>query len=515
MAPDTGTGAVIVPPGTRVGWEPPGASTGSDRDVPSRGSQTSRPSAAPERITLRSAPTAAKIGSGVRIGAAPLPDRRGAVLLDERPPLPNATAQEVAGHRAREALRAAAHALVMLDDGTPDRLAARLFRARLSTLYVDMREQLRQYAPRSDEDLSGERRHRRLLDVLGPLDPALITALDRWSAMLATGSTDARRYVDPAREAQDAIEGVVRRMDRATDPGDPDRLLFPAGSPEQVRVARAVRMVAIELGLEAGEVLLGELAPPGDPMAGLRRRLAEMREDQKRLTSERDARMWGPLLAAIALRPTYAAALSGRTVRALTAAAIAFDTTATATAPDPAALEAAADDLIGAAQQARTAGAALREFDRQEVVHLADLLQEIVAEQLARWPGPLATKAAALRATIPTLPLPAAGVSLDRFWSEQRAGALATLPAEIAAQVSGAMSLHLGAELARLTALTEAGDGAATAEQAWTVLRILRAYKATASRLPVNRADAKARLHTVIDAVAVAVLRQLPAPPAG
>jgi hypothetical protein len=437
------------------------------------------------------------------------------VLLDERPPRPNATPREVAVHRAREDLRAAARALVVLDDGTPDRLAARLFRTRLSTLYVDMREQLRQYAPRSDAELSGERRHRRLLEVLGPLDPALISALDRWSTTLATGSTDARRYVDPAREAQGAVDGVLRRMNGATEPGNPDRLLFPAGSPEQVRVARAVRVVAIELGLEAGEVLLGEVAPPGDPMAGLRRRLAELREDQKRLASERDARMRGPLLAAIALRPQYLATLSGRTVRALTAAAAAFDTTATAPAPDPAVLETAADDLIAAARQARAEGAALREFDRQEVVHLADLLHEIVAEQLARRPGPLAAKAAALRTTIPTLPLPAAGVGLDRFWSEQKTWALATLPPEIAAQVSGAMNHHLGAELGRLSALTAARDDPATAEQAWTVLRILRAYKATASRLPVSRADAKARLHTVIDAVAVAVLRLLPAPPAG
>jgi hypothetical protein len=132
-------------------------------------------------------------------------------------------------------------------------------------------------------------------------------------------------------------------------------------------------------------------------MAGLRRRLAEMLEDQKRLTSERDARMQGPPLAAIVLRPRHLGALSGRTIKALAVAAIAFDTTATAAAPDPDVLEAAACDLIEAAQQARTAGAAVRELDRQEVVHLADLLQEIVAEQLARWPGPLATKAAALR----------------------------------------------------------------------------------------------------------------------
>jgi hypothetical protein len=94
-------------------------------------------------------------------------------------------------------------------------------------------------------------------------------------------------------------------------------------------------MVAVELGLEAGEVLLGEVAPAGDPMAGLRRRLAEMREDQKRLTSERDARMQGPPLAAIVLRPRHLGALSGRTIKALAVAAIAFDTTATAAAPDP------------------------------------------------------------------------------------------------------------------------------------------------------------------------------------
>ena len=434
-------------------------------------------------------------------------------MTRERPPPPNATAREVAGHRAREVLRAVAQALVALDDATPDRLGAHLFRARLSTLYLDMREQLRQYAPRSDDDLSGERRHRRLLEVLGPLDPALVAALDRWSATLATGSTDARRYVDPACEARDAIGNVLRRMGRATVPDDPDRLLFPAGSPEQIRVARAVRMAAIELGLEAGEVLLGDVAPPGDPLAGLRRRLAETREDHKRLTHERDARMQGPLLTAIALRPHYLAALDAPTARALATAATVFDAAATTEPPDPDALDAAADDLLEAAREARTAGGALREFDRQEVVHLAALLQEIVAEHLARCPGPLSAKAAALRATIPTLPVPAAGVGLDRFWREQKADALAKLPAGIAAQVGAAMNLHLGTELARLSAFADAGDGAATADQAWTVLRILRAYKATASRLPVSRADAKARLHAVLDAVALSVQRLLPPPP--
>ena len=438
------------------------------------------------------------------VTAAPPPDRRGAVLLKERP-----TGRAV----AREALRATAHALLTLDDGGPDRLAAHVFRARLSALYVDTREGLRQYAARSDDDVAGDERYARLLAVLGPLDPALVDALDRWSATLATRSTDARRYVDVARAAHDAIAGVLRRMGRASDPGDPDRLLFPARSPEQVRVARAVRMVGIEIGLEAGEVLLGAVAPPGDPLAGLRLRLADMREDQKRLTAERDARMQGPLLATIALRRRYLAALDGPAVRALTTAAQAFDTTAMATPQDPGALEAAADELIDAARQARAAGAALREFDRQEVVHLADLLQEIVAEQLERRPGRLAAKAAGLRATIPTLPVPAAGVSLDRFWRDRKADALATLPPLIAAQVSAAMSLHLATELGRLGALGQADDEAATAEQAWTVLRILRAYKATASRLPVSRADAKARLHAALDAVALAVLRLLSPPP--
>jgi len=36
------------------------------------------------------------------------------------------------------------------------------------------------------------------------------------------------------------------------------------------------------------------------------------------------------------------------------------------------------------------------------------------------------------------------------------------------------------------------------------------------ARLPVSRADAKARLHSVLDALALSVLRQLPpAPPGG
>jgi hypothetical protein len=444
---------------------------------------------------------------------APPPDRRGAVLLRERPPRPDAMPREVAAHQAREALRGAAHSLVALDDGNPDQLSAHLFRARLSTLYLDMGEQLRQYAPRSDDDLPGEKRYRRLLEVLGPLDRALVEALDRWSAALATGSTDPQAYVDVAREAESAIKGVLRQMSLAADADDPGRPLFPAGSPEQVRVALAVRKVAIELGLEAGEVLLGQVAPPGDPMAGPRQRLAELREDQKRLRSERDARMRGPLLATVALRPKYIGALDGPTVKALTAAATAFDTAA-ATSADPGALEAAADHLIDVAEQARTAGARLRESDRQDVVQLADLLQALVAERLERWPGPLGALAAALRATIPTLPLPATGESLDRFWSEQKTEVLATLPSEIAAQVSDAMSLHLGAELGRLTALAP-GDAAATEEQAWRVIRILRAYKATAARLPVTRADAKARLHAVLDAVALSVQRLLSPPSDG
>lgn len=446
---------------------------------------------------------------------APPPDRRGAVRLRERPPGPGATAEEAADHRAREALRSAAHALVLLDDGARDRLAAHLFRTRLSTLYVDMREQLRQYAPRSDRDLPGEARYRRLLEVLGPLDEALVEALDRWSAALRTRSTEARRYVQVAHAAQDAVEGVLRRMGRATEPGDPHALLFPVGSPEQVRVGLAVRRVGVELGLEAGEVLLGEVAPPGDPLAALRQRLAEMREDQKRLKYERDARMQGPLLATIALRPKDLAALAGPIVRALTGAATTFDTVATTTPPDPAAMEAAADALIDAVRRARTAASALRDFDRQEVVHLADLLQEIVAEQLERWPAPLSTKGAALRATIPTLPVPAPGGSLSRFWARQKAEVLATLPAEIAAQVSAAMNLRLDTQLDTLAALAAASDHAATEAQGWTVIRVLRAYKATASRLPVSRADAKARLHAVLDALALSVLRLLPPPPEG
>ncbi|GAA5135373.1 hypothetical protein [Pseudonocardia adelaidensis] len=447
------------------------------------------------------------------VTTAPPPDRRGAVRLEDRPPGPNATAQEAADHRAREDLRSTAHALVALGGGTRDRLAAHLFRGRLSALYVDMREQARQYAPRSDRDLPGKARHRRLLEVLGPLDGTLVDALDRWSAALATRSPEAWRYVQVARAAQDAIEGVLGRMNAA----GADTPLFPVGSPEQVRVGIAVRAVAVELGLEAGEVLLGDVAPPGDLLAGLRLRLAEVREDQKRLTYERDARMQGPLLATVALRPKYLAALGGPLVRTLTATATAFDAafnTAFATAPpDPAYVEAAADHLLDAAQQARAAGAALRDFDRHEVVHLADLIQEIVAERLERCPAPLPAKGAALRATIPTLPLPAAGTSLGHSWTVQKAEVLATLPAEIAVQVSAAMNLPLDVELDRLRALAEAHD-AATEEQGWTVLRILRAYKATASRMPVSRADAKARLHSVLDAIALSVLRQLP-PPAG
>jgi Ser/Thr protein kinase RdoA (MazF antagonist) len=103
------------------------------------------------------------------------------------------------------------------------------------------------------------------------------------------------------------------------------------------------------------------------------------------------------------------------------------------------------------------------------------------------------------------------GETLEQFWATRKAEVLATLPSEIGAQVSAAMSLHLGAELGRFTALAASNDPA-TEEHAWTVIRILRAYKATASRLPVSRADAKARLHAVLDAVALSVQRLLPPP---
>ncbi|OLT08876.1 hypothetical protein BJF90_12190 [Pseudonocardia sp. CNS-004] len=158
------------------------------------------------------------------------PDRRSVLLIGEPPPAAGAPVQERIAHQARETLRDTAHALVALDDGHPDRLAAHLFRSRLSTLYVDMREQLRQYAPRSDDDLPGEARHHRLLDVLGPLDRVLVESLDRWSAVLATGSRDALRYLDAARGAQEAVGAVLERMDRARDPGDRARPLYPGAS---------------------------------------------------------------------------------------------------------------------------------------------------------------------------------------------------------------------------------------------------------------------------------------------
>ncbi|GAA0943080.1 hypothetical protein [Pseudonocardia zijingensis] len=429
------------------------------------------------------------------------------------------TEREVAGPEARATLRATARALVSLHDRTPDRLGARLFRPRLAALYVDMREQLRQYAPRSDDDLPGAERHQRLLTVLGPLDRSLVAALDRWSAMLATGSADVRHYVAPACEARDAVEAVLSRLDRARVLGEPDRPLFPARSPEQVRVGLAVRMVAVELGREAGEVLFGQVAPPGDPLAGVRQRLADVREDQKWLRAERDARMGGPLLTRRALRPRHLEALDGPTVAALTVATAAFD--AAAAPPDLVALDAATDRLLDVAGRARTVAAGLREWDQHEVRQLVDLLLAIAAEQLERWSGPLAAEAAALRATIPALPLPAAGQSVEDFWWAGRSAALAELPPPIRTQLDAALDLHLGLALRRLTELVRPGaandtvDLAAVEEQAWTVLRILRAYKATAARLPVTRADTRCLLHTRLDGVALAVLRLLPPPPAG
>jgi hypothetical protein len=155
-------------------------------------------------------------------GVKPAPDldRKRVVQLKERPPGPNATAQEQDEHRDRETLRTAAHSLVMVDTGY-SQLDADLFRNKLSRLYREHREILRQYRPakpNDENDPPGEERYRRLTEVVGPLDGAVIEALDKWSAAIASGSTDPAGYVDKAREVEAALQGLAAAGHRDAGP---------------------------------------------------------------------------------------------------------------------------------------------------------------------------------------------------------------------------------------------------------------------------------------------------------
>jgi hypothetical protein len=455
------------------------------------------------------------------------PDRRGALLLKQRPPGPDATPQEGATHQAREDLRSTAHSLVA-HEGTRDQLQAGLFRSRLSTLYTEMKEQLRLLRPparRDDDDEpepSGEERYQKLMDTLGPLDRALTEALDAWSAILGSGATDPARFVEPAREAEAVIEGVLWNMERGG---------YGVMTTEQNLVGTAVRELGVELGLEAGEVLTGRVQATADPLAGLRESLAHLREDRK-LAEELRALGSSKLTATLdwTLR---SANLPGPSRAELSDAAKAFDTLSGTDPTDPAALAAAADVilLVGSSALGKVQALPDDNANRKAITNAVAALYVGAADRLGREPPGqgadlLGSRIAQLQGAIPTLRLPPPGVGLEKFWSEQKAAALALLPSEEAKDFNSAMDLDLAKELDRLTALAATGDATAIEAQAWSVTRVLRAYKSAIKsvvpkapkgqvlkKLSPEQVRARAQLHAALDGIALSVLRQLPSPP--
>lgn len=454
------------------------------------------------------------------------PDRRGVLLLKERPPGPDATTQAQATHESREALRSTAHSLVDTHEGTRDQLHAALFRSKLSTLYTEMKEQLRLLRPpprRDDDDdpqPSGEERYRQLMDTLGPLDRALTEALDAWSATIGSGATDPARFVEPAREAEAAIEGVLWNMNRD----------FNAMTTEQNLVGTAVRELAAELGLQAGEVLTGRVQAAADPLAGLRDSLVQLRDDRKLAAELRT-------LGTTKLTPTVGSMLRSTTVPGpwvteLSDAAKAFDTLSGKDPTDPAALAAAADVvlLVGSSALGKVQALPDDNANRKAITNTVAALYVGAADRLEREPpgqgaDVLGSRIAQLQGAIPTLRLPAPGIGLDKFWSEQKAAALALLASEEAKEFNSAMDLDLAKELERLTALAATGDATAIEAQAWSVTRLLRAYKSAVKsvvpkapkgqvlkKLTAEQVRARAQLNAALDGIALSVLRQLPSP---
>ena len=452
------------------------------------------------------------------------PDRNSVIMIKERAPEPTAPPAEQAEHDAREALRGAAHALVLVDDASmADPFDTRLYRNKLSTVYADMMAQFRQMEPENPGEPSGEQRYQRLLEVVGPLHGALVEALDRWSAAIASGSTDPADYVAEAREVEAALEGFLQRLDEARDPTDHNTKLFaPFTSPEQIRVGSVVRRLAVEVGLEAGEVLLGQVAPPAEPAAGLRHLLLRrMPEAYRRLELQKKAMAaaGGKLKMTTIVNRLKLPPSKAPWKNALTAAAAAFDAARNTKPLDRTALAAAARDVITVGNPARTAaGQKLQGADRQAVTDALDLLYVAAADMLEQVPPPpegavdlLGPQADGLRQAVTPLPLPAPGVGLDKFWSDQKANGLRALPSALRKQVDDAMNLDLGSELARLTKLAAAGNADAIEAQGWTAIRIMRAYKNAIAKLPDEQAEPRARLAAALDGVAAAVERLLPA----
>ena len=87
------------------------------------------------------------------------------------------------------------------EPGLTDPLHTDLYRNKLSALYADMKQMLREYQPADptdESDLPGEERLDRSMGILGTFDKALVDGLDAWSAAIASGSTDAADYVAKA-----------------------------------------------------------------------------------------------------------------------------------------------------------------------------------------------------------------------------------------------------------------------------------------------------------------------------
>jgi hypothetical protein len=456
-------------------------------------------------------------------------NRRDVLRIKERPPGPDATTEAQAIHEAREALRSTAHSLVEKYQGLRDKLHAGLFRSKLSTLYAHMKEQLRleqlrlSQAPRRDDDdepqPSGEERYREFMDTLGPLDRALTEALDAWSAAIGSGATDPATFVELAREAQATIEGILWNM---KDRG------YGMTSIEESFVGTAVKELAVELGLQAGEVLTGRVQAAADPLAGLRRSLTDLRGDHL---------LVGELTARAGTRPKVAegvrwvlrsTALPAPWVTELSEAAQAFDTASGMEPIDPAALAMAADALllVGSSALGKVRALPVTNANRRAITDAVAALYSGAADRLEEEPRGqgadlLGSRIAQLHGAIPTLRLPARGVGLDRFWSEQKAAALALLPSAEAKELTSAMDLGLAKELERFTALAATGDATAIEAQAWSVARLLSAYKAAVPKVPKGQAGkqpsaeqvaARTQLHAALDGIALSVVRQLPSP---
>ena len=246
----------------------------------------------PRAIAAELAQLAFAALAGVK--AAPALDRQDILSLKERAPDPNATQQELTEYQTREALRGIGKDLAARS-GLRDPLRTSLFRNKLSTMYADMKQMLREYQPAdatNEDDLPGEERLRRLMDLVGTVDGAVVDGLDAWSATIASGSTDPADYLAKARVAKAALDRVLQVIKDTPDPTNSTRKLYGLTSPETSLVGSAIEMLSAELGLEAGEVLLGQLEPPAEPTAGLRQRLQAIRGREiltTRIRQDRDA----------------------------------------------------------------------------------------------------------------------------------------------------------------------------------------------------------------------------------